>query len=122
MAARHRTRQTGQHGPAHRHGPKQPDAFARLTHAVQAVAFLGAWLTAEWEGLRTWHIAFGHALAGALLLRIAGALGRPGSSPGRWWRTLVGAVRRLRARRAGRTAVGAAWRRMARLLFRRRLQ
>lgn len=110
MAARHRTRQTGRHGPAHQHWRKQPDAFARLMHAALALAFLGAWLTAEWEGLRAWHIAFGHALAGALLLRIAGSLARPGASLGRWWRTMVGAVRRLRARRAGRSAAGATWR------------
>lgn len=101
MATRDRTPQTGQPSPAPHHGRqrKRPDAFARLMHAVLALAFLGAWLTAEWEGLRTWHIAFGHAMAGALLLRIAGSLARPRASLGRWWRAMTGAARRWHAGR-----------------------
>lgn len=112
MATRHRTEDsTDSDGAArhHRryHEPRKPDAFTRLAHAVLVVAFLGAWLTAEWAGLRAWHIACGQVLVGALLLRVVWSLLRPDASLGRWWRSFVGAGRRLlsgpaaRAVRAG---------------------
>lgn len=92
MATRHRTRR-GDVG-----------AVTRLLHAVLTIAFLGAWLSAEWEGLRAWHIACGHVVAGALLARVAWSLARPQAARAplvRWWRTLLGAVRRLRSGQAG---------------------
>lgn len=100
MATRHRTEDSTDSDDAARHhrrphGPRKPDAFTRLVHAVLVVAFLGAWLTAEWDGLRAWHIACGQALAGALLLRVAWSLVRPQASLRRWWLSLVGAGRRL---------------------------
>lgn len=84
---------------ATRHRTKRGDVgvVTRLLHAVLAFAFLGAWLSAEWEGLRDWHIACGHVLAGALLARLAWSLTRPQASLARWWRTLLGAARRLRS-------------------------
>lgn len=84
---------------ATRHGTRVSDggAVTRLLHAAMAIAFLGAWLSAEWEGLRAWHIACGHALAGALLARIAWSLARPRASLVRWWHTLRRAARRLRS-------------------------
>ncbi len=88
MATGHRTHQPGR---------RKPDTFTRLTHAMLAVAFLGAWLTAGWDGPKAWHVAFGHAVAGALLLRVAWSLVRPSASLGRWWRTLASAARRLRS-------------------------
>lgn len=102
MAARHRTPEAGQDDPIRhqrhqrRQGRERPDAFSRLTHALLATAFLGAWLTAALDGLRAWHIACGYAMAGALLLRVAWSLAWPRASLGRWWRVLVGAWRRLR--------------------------
>jgi cytochrome b len=95
MATGHRT---------HPSARKTPDAFTRFVHAVLALAFLGAWLSAEWDGLRAWHIAFGHVVAGALLLRIAWSLARPQASLRRWWRALVRGVRRLRSQNAGKSA------------------
>lgn len=95
MVTGHRTPNTGQDRPLHRHWRRKQDAFTRLMHAVLAMAFLGAWLTAEWDGLRAWHVAFGHATAAALLLRVAGALARPRPSLGRWWRVMAGAAHRL---------------------------
>ncbi|WP_286742316.1 cytochrome b/b6 domain-containing protein [Aquabacterium sp. UBA2148] len=84
---------------ATRHGTRvgEGGAVTRLLHATLAIAFLGAWLSAEWEGLRTWHIACGHALAGALLARIAWSLARPRASLLRWWHTFRRAARRLRS-------------------------
>ncbi len=84
---------------ATRHGTKvgDGDAVTRLLHSALAIAFLGVWLSAEWEGLRAWHIAFGHALAGALLARIAWSLVRPQASLVRWWHTFRRAARRLRS-------------------------
>lgn len=96
MATGHRTHQPGR---------STPDLFTRFTHALMAMAFLGAWLTAEWDGLRAWHIAFGHILAGALLLRVAWSLVRPRASLKRWWRTAAGAARRLFSRRSSRAGV-----------------
>ena len=42
---------------------RRPDAVVRALHTGLAVSFLGGWLTAEWSGLRAWHVALGHVLA-----------------------------------------------------------
>lgn len=88
-------------GVAHRGWRGPGVATARLLHAALVVAFLGAWLTAPWEALRAWHIACGHALAVAWLLRVGWSLARPQASLGLWWRVLLRAGRRLRSRGAG---------------------
>lgn len=104
MSKRHRTRQ-GEAGAVQawvRQGRRgRTDTVTRLLHAVLMVAFLGAWLSAEWEDLRAWHIACGHVLAAVWLARIAWSLARPEVSLARWWRTLWGAARRLRSGHAG---------------------
>lgn len=100
MSERHRTRQAGGDASQARfqHGRRgRTDTVTRLLHAVLMVAFVGAWLSAEWQDLRAWHIACGHALAAAWLARIAWSLARPEVSLARWWRTLWGAARRLRS-------------------------
>lgn len=75
-----------------------PDALAaRLVHAALVIAFFGTWLTAPWEGLRSWHVAFGHAVAGAWLLRVGWSFARPAASLGRWGHTLLRTGRRLRS-------------------------
>jgi len=76
---------------------RRPDAVVRALHAWLAVAFLGGWLTAEWAGLRAWHVVLGHALGLAWLLRMAWSLAQPSASVWRWWHRLVGAVRHLRS-------------------------
>lgn len=104
MSERHRTRH-GQVGAVQarvRQGRRgRADTVTRFLHAVLMGAFLGSWLSAEWEGLRAWHIACGHVLAVAWLARIAWSLARPQVSLARWWRTLWGAARRLRSGHAG---------------------
>lgn len=104
MSERHRTRQAGRDAVQARfhHGRRgRTDTVTRLLRAVLMVAFLGAWLSAEWQDLRAWHIACGHVLAAAWLVRIAWSLARPQVSLARWWRTLWGAARRLRSGHAG---------------------
>lgn len=96
----HRAPGRAAQGPPRRNG-REPDAFSRLMHAALAIAFMGAWLTAEWDGLRAWHIACGHMAAGALLLRVAWPLARSRAPLGRWWRTWAGATRRLRSWHTG---------------------
>ena len=100
MSRRHRTSQ-GDGGAVQarfHHGLRdRTDTVVRLLHAVLMVAFLGAWLSAEWQDLRAWHIACGHVLAAAWLARLAWSLTRPQASLARWWRTLLGAARRLRS-------------------------
>jgi len=85
-----------------------PDAVVKAVHGVLALALLGAWLTAGWDGLRDWHLAFGHAAAGGLLLRIAWSLACPRASLMRWWRTLLGMWRRMRHGHTGPLGL-AAW-------------
>ena len=52
------------------------DAFMRTLHALMAVSFGLAYLTAEMDGLRWVHATLGYTLAAAFLLRLAwGALG-----------------------------------------------
>lgn len=77
------------------------DPWVKVLHALLAVAFLGAWVTAESKGLKAWHVASGHALAVAWLLRLAWSFAQPRASLMRWWRSLTGALRRWRAGRGG---------------------
>lgn len=83
---------------------RRPDVVVRALHAWLALTFLGGWLTAEWAGLRAWHVALGHALALAWLLRMGWSLAQPRASVGRWLHRVVGAARRLRSGRLGEMA------------------
>lgn len=46
------------------------DAPTRVLHAVLAVSFFGAWLSAEAEGWRTLHVTLGYTAGAAVLLRL----------------------------------------------------
>lgn len=100
MSTRDRPHEHGTHGPTW-HGRRQPDVFVQVLHTILVLAFVGAWLSAEWPGLRSWHIVFGHVMAGALSLRIAWSLVRPASSLGCCWRLLARSLRRVASGRAG---------------------
>lgn len=100
MATRQHTPASPQSGSARRSG-RQTDAVTRISHAAMALAFLGAWLTAGWQGLLDWHVAWGHALAVAWLGRVGWSLAQPDASLGHLWRDLIAARRRLRAPVAG---------------------
>lgn len=84
-----------------RHRPHRPDAVARGLHAVSLVAFLGVCVTAEGDGWRSWHTAFGHVLAVAVLAWVVGARVWPRKRLEPGWRSLRGAWRRLGQGQAG---------------------
>jgi cytochrome b len=46
------------------------DAPTRVFHALFALSFVGAWLTAEGERLRALHITLGYTMAGLLVARV----------------------------------------------------
>lgn len=46
------------------------DVFTRTQHALMALSFAGAYLTAESERLRLLHVVLGYTLAGLLLVRM----------------------------------------------------
>lgn len=83
------------------------DAPTRMAHALIALAFVGAYLTAEGERWRAWHVTLGYVLAVALAFRVV--YGLVGPRPARvsawfrklaaappWWRAAVAAARDAR--------------------------
>jgi cytochrome b len=53
------------------------DAPVRMFHALFALCFFGAWLTAESESWRSLHVTLGYSMIGLLLFRIAYGLFGP---------------------------------------------
>lgn len=89
--------------PAHPAGRRLVDAPTRALHALFALSFAGAWLTAESERWRDLHVTLGYAFGGLLLLR--GAYGLAGPRPARLaalWQRVSGLGDWLRQARAGR--------------------
>lgn len=73
-------------------GRRIVDAPVRMFHALFALSFLGAYLTAESERWRALHVTLGYTLAGLLVFRVVyGCLGPRPASLGLLWRKLGGA-------------------------------
>jgi cytochrome b len=53
------------------------DAPTRVFHALFALTFLGAYLTAEGEAMRLLHVTLGYTLAGLLVFRVVYGLVGP---------------------------------------------
>jgi cytochrome b len=90
-------------------GRRVVDAPTRMAHALIAVSFLGAWLTAEGEHWRAVHVTLGYVLAGALAFRVVyGLVGPRQARVALWFRKLAAAPQWLRgaatALRAARPA------------------
>lgn len=67
------------------------DAPTRLFHALFALCFLGAYLTADSEHWRRVHVTLGYALAGLLVFRVLyGTIGPRHARLGLLWRRLAG--------------------------------
>ncbi len=64
-------------GPVSRPTRLAVDAPTRMFHALFALAFFGAWLTAETERLRALHITLGYTMAGLLVFRLVYGLFGP---------------------------------------------
>lgn len=74
------------------------DAPTRMAHALIALSFLGAYLTAEGERWRSLHVNFGYVLAGVLLFRVVwGLVGPRQARVALWLRKLATAPQWLRA-------------------------
>ncbi len=115
------TTTTSAHGPAAGPAPhadtsparapsrRVVDAPVRMAHALIALSFLGAYLTAEGERWRALHVGFGYVLAGVLAFRVAyGLVGPRQARVALWFRKLAAAPQWLRgaatALRAARPA------------------
>lgn len=53
------------------------DAFTRSLHAMMALSFAGAYITAESETFRLEHVTLGYTLGGVLLVRVVWGLWGP---------------------------------------------
>ena len=74
------------------------DAPTRMFHALFALSFLGAYLTADGERWRMLHVTLGYTMAGLLVFRLAyGLLGPRQSGLGLLWRKLTDAPAWLRS-------------------------
>jgi cytochrome b len=93
------------HGPAQAAAPSPPartrrvvDAPVRMFHALFALSFFGAYLTAESERFRALHVTLGYTLAGLLAFRVLyGLLGPRPAGLALMWRKLGGAPAWLRS-------------------------
>lgn len=90
---------TGQAVPVRR----TVDAFTRTLHALLALSFVGAYITAESEMFRWVHVTLGYTLGGLLVARLVWGLVGPRHAR---WSALVGKLR-------GAAAWFAAWRGMS---------
>lgn len=80
----------------------------RMFHALFALSFLGAYLSADEEGWRALHVALGYSLLGLLVFRLAyGLLGPRPARLSVLWRQLAGLPGRWRALRSAPDAAGA---------------
>lgn len=87
------------------------DAPMRMFHALFALTFVGAYLTAESEHWRLLHVSLGYAFAGLLGFRVLyGLFGPPQARLGALWRRVAGAPAWLRSVRAARSLAAVNWR------------
>ena len=107
--------------PARAPGRRVVDAPTRMAHALIALSFFGAYLTAEGERWRALHVTFGYVLAGVLAFRLVyGLVGPRQARVALWFRKLAAAPQWLRtaaaALREARPA-GVPWRQGQNLLL-----
>ncbi len=94
------------------------DAPTRMFHWLFALAFLGAWVTADGERWRALHVTLGYTLAGLLVFRVLyGLLGPRRVRIGLVFRRLGGARKWLDAIRQRRSLAGIDWRQGQNLLM-----
>lgn len=93
-----------------RHGVPTPtrrtvDAFTRTLHALLALSFVGAYVTAESEIFRWVHVSLGYTLGGLLLARVVwGVLGPRHARFSALWGKLRGLVNWFQGLRAGQAS------------------
>ena len=81
-----------------RPGRRIVDAPTRMAHALIALSFFGAYLSAEGERWRALHVTLGYVLAGALAFRVLyGLFGPRQARVALWFRKLAAAPQWLRA-------------------------
>lgn len=94
------------------------DAPTRMFHALFALSFLGAYLTADGEHFRLLHVTLGYTMAGLLVFRVLyGLFGPRQAGLGLLWRKLTGAPAWLRSLRAAPSFAGINWRQGQNLLM-----
>lgn len=94
------------------------DAPTRMFHALFALSFLGAYLTADGEHFRLLHVTLGYTMAGLLVFRVLyGLFGPRQAGLGLLWRKLTGAPTWLRSLRAAPSFAGINWRQGQNLLM-----
>ena len=94
------------------------DAPTRMFHALFALSFLGAYLTADGEHFRLLHVTLGYTMAGLLVFRVLyGLFGPRQAGLGLLWRKLTGAPAWLRSLRAAPSLAGINWRQGQNLLM-----
>jgi len=87
------------------------DAPTRMFHALFALSFIGAYLTAESERWRLLHVTLGYSFAGLLAFRLLyGLVGPRQARLAALWRRLAGAPDWLRSLPAARSRSAIDWR------------
>jgi cytochrome b len=95
-------------GPATR---RVTDAPTRLFHALFALSFLGAYLTADGERWRMLHVTLGYTIVGLLGFRVLyGLFGPRQARLSLMWRKLAGAPAWLKAVAQSRSGATVPWR------------
>ena len=94
------------------------DAPTRMFHALFALSFLGAYLTADGERFRLLHITLGYTLAGLLVFRVLyGLFGPRQAGLGLLWRKLTGLPAWLASLRSAPSLSAINWRQAQNLLM-----
>ncbi|MDP3082170.1 MAG: cytochrome b/b6 domain-containing protein [Rubrivivax sp.] len=105
--------------PANRVQPRRrvTDAPTRMFHALFALSFLGAYLSADSQGWRELHVTLGYTMAGLFAGRLLyGLFGPRQARLGLWWRRLASAPAWLRSLRRAPGGDGLNWRQGQNLL------
>ncbi|MBA4261180.1 MAG: cytochrome b [Comamonadaceae bacterium] len=94
------------------------DAPTRMFHALFALSFLGAYLTADGEHFRLLHVTLGYTMAGLLVFRVLyGLFGPRQAGLGLLWRKLTAAPVWLKSLRAAPSLSAIHWRQAQNLLM-----
>lgn len=94
------------------------DAPTRMFHALFALSFLGAYLSADGEHFRLLHVTLGYTMAGLLVFRVLyGLFGPRQAGLGLLWRKLSGAPAWLRSVRSAPSLSSINWRQAQNLLM-----
>lgn len=99
-------------------GRRTIDAPTRMFHGLFALCFLGAYVTADGESWRAWHVTLGYTMVGLLVARLLYGLGGPRQAGlGVLWRRSAGWPAWLKSLRSAPNRQAVNWRQGQNLLL-----